>query len=275
MSTTANRTRGAVPTRVAAAVAALTLLALPAPAGAHGPGRTVLLTLTDGTSLTQLADNVGALGGRVLATLDLSDSLLVELPTGVGAPAGSAVIPDTPMKVNGTQTYYNSTVPTYRETIGAPAGSDRRRGCHGRPGRHRRRRRMADWTSSREARERVRRGPRATASATGPSSPGIIGGRGEFQGVAPRATSLDVQVADAEGNTSLSKVLAGLEAADRGDADVVNISLSTRQPAAPDVRPAGPGAGATLGRGRHGGRCRRQRRPDARDRRAPPAMTRS
>ncbi len=104
MSTTANRTRGAVPTRMAAAIAALSLLAMPVPAGAQGSGRTVLLTLTEGASLSQLADTVGALGGRVLATLELSDSLLVELPTGVGAPAGSAEIPDTPMKVNGTRT---------------------------------------------------------------------------------------------------------------------------------------------------------------------------
>ncbi len=120
MSTTANRTRGAVPTRMAAAIAALSLLAMPMPAGAQGSGRTVLLTLTDGVSLSQLADTVGALGGRVLSTLELSDSLLVELPKGVGAPAGSAEIPDTPMKVNGTQQYYDTEVPTYRETIGAP-----------------------------------------------------------------------------------------------------------------------------------------------------------
>ena len=116
MSTTANRTRGAVPTRMAAAIAALSLLAMPVPAGAQGSGRTVLLTLTEGASLTQLADTVGALGGRVLATLELSDSLLVELPKGVTAPAGSAEIPDTPMKVNGTQHRTPTpTVPTYRE----------------------------------------------------------------------------------------------------------------------------------------------------------------
>jgi len=120
MSTTANRTRGAVPTRMAAAIAALSLLAMPVPAGAQGSGRTVLLTLTEGASLTQLADTVGALGGRVLATLELSDSLLVELPKGVGAPAGSAEIPDTPMKVNGTRTLDESVeAPTYRATIGA------------------------------------------------------------------------------------------------------------------------------------------------------------
>ena len=125
MSTTANRTRGAVPTRMAAAIAALSLLAMPVPAGAQGSGRTVLLTLTEGASLTQLADTVGALGGRVLATLELSDSLLVELPKGVGAPAGSAEIPDTPMKVNGTRTVsYSATMPDLPRNDRRPIGSN-------------------------------------------------------------------------------------------------------------------------------------------------------
>ena len=125
MSTTANRTRGAVPTRMAAAIAALALLAMPMPAGAHGQSRTVLLTLTEGTNLSQLADNVAALGGRVLTTLEIADSLLVELPSGAALPAGSAEIPDTPMRVNGAkQKYYDTEVPTYLETIGAAA--DRR-----------------------------------------------------------------------------------------------------------------------------------------------------
>ena len=138
MSTTANRTRGAVPTRMAAAIAALSLLAMPVPAGAQGSGRTVLLTLTEGASLSQLADTVGALGGRVLATLELSDSLLVELPKGVGAPAGSAEIPDTPMKVNGTQQYYARHGPTYLRDDRCRQRTRARQGRDGRFGRHRR-----------------------------------------------------------------------------------------------------------------------------------------
>jgi serine protease AprX len=67
---------------------------------------------------------------------------------------------------------------------------------------------------------------------------GIIGGRGNYQGVAPGADMVDVQVADGEGNTSLSKVLAGLDAVnDRGDVDVVNISLSTSSPLPPVFDP--------------------------------------
>jgi serine protease AprX len=239
MSTTANRTRGAVPTRMAAAIAAVSLLAMPMPAGAQGSSRTVLLTLTDGVSLSQLADTVGALGGRVLSTLELSDSLLVELPKGVGAPAGSAEIPDTPMKVNGTQQYYDTEVPTYRQTIGAPTDPT--------PGRvvtvalvdtgvaaH------ADGLDGEGKVEHlnVSDGPKGDGLGHGTFLAGLIAGDGTFKGVAPGANILDVQVADAEGNTSLSKVLAGLDAvSDHGDVDVVNLSLSTDSPLPPSFDP--------------------------------------
>ena len=231
MSTTANRTRGAVPTRMAAAIAALSLLAMPVPAGAQGSGRTVLLTLTEGASLTQLADTVGSLGGRVLATLELSDSLLVELPKGVGAPAGSAEIPDTPMKVNGTQQYYKTMVPTYRETIGVPEGSELGEGVTvalidtgvaEAPG-------LA--TGVNVEHKNVSGADDGDGFGHGTFLAGIIAGRGSFPGVAPAAKLLDVQVADNEGNTSLSKVLTGLQfVSDRDDVDVLNLSLSTDNP---------------------------------------------
>jgi serine protease AprX len=231
MSTAANRTRGAVPTRMAAAIAALSLLAMPVPAGAQGSGRTVLLTLTEGASLTQLADTVIALGGRVLNTLELSDSLLVELPTGVGAPAGSAEIPDTPMKVNGTRTVsYPVTIPTYRDTIGIPSDSNYGEGVTIA---------LVDTGVALDANGLDHVTPVEVPGVDdtgdgfghGTFLAGIIGGRGIYKGVAPAADLLDVKVADDEGNTSLSLVLAGLDAvADRGDVDVVNISLSTKNP---------------------------------------------
>ena len=231
MSTTAIRTRGAVPTRLAAAIAALSLLAMPVPAGAQGSGRTVLLTLTEGASLSQLADTVGALGGRVLATLELSDSLLVELPQGVGAPAGAAEIPDTPMRVTSTRaTSYDVDSPTYRSTIGVPEGSNYGKGVTVA---------LLDTGVSPDAdglqhvKHVVVPGVKGTGDGFGHGTflAGIIGGRGLFPGVAPGADLLDVKVADDKGNTSLSRVLAGLDAvADRGDVDVVNISLSTDNP---------------------------------------------
>ena len=209
MSTTANRTRGAVPTRMAAAIAALSLLAMPVPAGAQGSGRTVLLTLTEGASLSQLADTVGALGGRVLATLELSDSLLVELPKGVGAPAGSAEIPDTPMKVNGAQTTDDEprSAPTYLETIGATDPGAGKGVTVA----------LVDTGVSRNVEGlghvehvNVTSAEDGDGFGHGTFLAGLIGGRGHFKGVAPAANLVDVQVADENGETSLSKVLAGL-----------------------------------------------------------------
>ncbi|HSO04543.1 MAG TPA: S8 family serine peptidase, partial [Candidatus Limnocylindrales bacterium] len=195
----------------------------------------MLLTLTEGASLSQLADTVGALGGRVLATLELSDSLLVELPTGVGAPAGSAEIPDTPMKVNGTRTYTDATVPTYLETIDAASGRPLGKGVTialvdtG----------VADVPDLSHVKHiNVSGAPAGDGLGHGTFLAGIIGGRGEFTGVAPAATLIDVQVADEEGSTSLSKVLTGLQTvANRRDVDVVNISLSTGSPLPPAFDP--------------------------------------
>jgi serine protease AprX len=223
---------------MAAALAAISLLAMPVPAGAQGSGRTVLLTLTEGASLTQLADTVGALGGRVLATLELSDSLLVELPTGVGAPAGSAEIPDTPMKVNGTQQYYDAKVPTYRATIGLDEDSNLGEGVTVA---------LVDTgvaeadglkTGVNVEHKNVSGAAQGDGLGHGTFLAGLIAGRGEFKGVAPAAKLLDVQVADAQGNTTLSKVLAGLDAViDHGDVDVVNISLSSGSPLPPSFDP--------------------------------------
>jgi serine protease AprX len=191
--------------------------------------------LTEGASLTQLADTVGSLGGRVLATLELSDSLLVELPKGVGAPAGSAEIPDTPMKVNGTQQYYETTEPTYRDTIGLAPGEDYGKDVTVA---------LIDTGVSGEAvgldqvkHVNVSDGPDGDGLGHGTFLAGLIGGRGTFPGVAPQATILDVQVADSKGNTSLWKVLEGLDVAGKSGAQVVNLSLSTDSPLPPSFDP--------------------------------------
>ena len=238
MSTTANRTRGAVPTKVAAAAAALALLAVPAPAsGSQGThGRTALLTLTSGASLAHLAASVSALGGRVLETLDLSDSLLVQLPAGVPVPAGAAEVPDVPMSVNGTRTSFDATVPTYRETIGLDASqTDLGAGVTVAlvdtgvdP--------AADGLA-RVEHVNVSGGRNGDGLGHGTFLAGIIGGNGLHKGVAPAANLVDVQVADEEGRTSLVKVLRGLEAVEDADADVVNLSLSTDSPLPPGFDP--------------------------------------
>jgi serine protease AprX len=236
MSTMANRTRGAVPTRMAAAIAALSLLAMPVPAGAQGSGRTVLLTLTDGVSLTQLADTVGTLGGRVLATLELSDTLLVELPMGVGAPAGSAEIPDTPMKVNGARTYSTATEPTFLQTVGATGDSSVGEGVTvalldtG----------VAEVAGLVHVENLAIPGVEKGTDGLGHGTflAGIIGGREVgYRGVAPGATLVDIKVADNAGNTSLARVLAGLELVKQQQVDVLNVSLSTGSPLPPGFDP--------------------------------------
>ena len=80
-------------------------------------------------------------------------------------------------------------------------------------------------------------GPDGDGLGHGTFLAGLIGGSGEFSGVAPGADILDVQVADAKGNTSLSRVLAGLQAASDAGADVVNLSLSTQSPLPPAFDP--------------------------------------
>lgn len=230
-----NRSRGAVPTKMAAAIAAMALLAVPAPAGADGSSRTVLLTLNDEVSLSQLSDAVQTMGGRVLQTLEIADSLLVELPAGVAVPAGAAIVPDTPMKVNGTQTYYETTKPTYRKTIRAGRSSLGEGVTVA----------LLDTGVASDAdglghveHVNVSGADQGDGLGHGTFLAGIIGGRGKFKGVAPGADLVDVQVADAEGNTSLRKVLSGLDAvSDRGDIDVLNISLSTESPLPPWLDP--------------------------------------
>ena len=239
MSTNANRTRGAVPTKLVAAAAALAMLAAPLPAAAGGSSRTVLLTLTGSTSLSQLAESVSTLGGRVVETLGLADSLLVELPSGVTAPTGATEVPDVAMKVNSTRTAGGSAIDglTYRETIGLDdTRADLGAGVTVA---------LVDTgvaeTSGLGAVDHVRvDGITDTDNdgyGHGTFLAGIINGTGTHEGVAPAATVLDVKVAGSDGETSLSKVLQGLELAAEGDADVVNLSLSSGSPLPPAVDP--------------------------------------
>ncbi len=80
-------------------------------------------------------------------------------------------------------------------------------------------------------------GPDGDGLGHGTFLAGLIAGSGTFSGVAPQATVLDVQVADAKGNTSLWKVLEGLDAAFEGGAQVINLSLSTDSPLPPSFDP--------------------------------------
>jgi serine protease AprX len=233
MTTSAIRGRRA-PVGAVAAAAALALLATPLPASGSAPSRTALLTLTDGSSLSELAGRVAAVGGSVLETLDLADSLLVRIPSGVPVPAGAAEVPDVPMRVNSAMTSSSPALPTYRDTIDAPA--DAGEGAT-----------VALVDTGVAELEALGDVEHLAVDGTGFGDgfghgtflAGIIRGTEELPGVAPAATLIDVKVADAEGATSLSKVLAGLEmVGDRSDVvDVVNLSLSSDAPLPPGFDP--------------------------------------
>jgi serine protease AprX len=234
-------TRGGIPLRIVAAAATAALLAAPLQAAAQGPQRTALLTLTDGTSLSQLADSVVALGGRVVASLDIADALLVELPEDAVVPAGATEVPDVAMRVNGAGTPASvpaGSAPTYRETIGAPDDDQLGAGVTVA---------LVD-TGVHPAAKGLDHVERLSVTGVaqddldgyghGTFLAGIVASAGPNPGVAPAANLLDVKVADAKGDTSLSKVLAGLQAiAEDGRADVVNISLSSDTPLPPGFDP--------------------------------------
>ncbi len=235
MSTSANRTRGAVPTRLAALLAAASLLAMPSPAHADPAGRIALLTLDEGVPVSEVVQSVSRAGGVVLSTMDLSGSMIVRLPVGVGAPAGAREIPDVAMQVNGTQQFYESLEPTYRQTLRAPEGDDAGKGVTVA---------VLDTGVAPDAaglghvqHVNVTGAPDGDGLGHGTFLASLIGGRGAWPGVAPGADLLDVQVADAEGNTSLSLVLQGLEEVADADVDVLNVSLSTESPLPPEYDP--------------------------------------
>ena len=223
-----------------AAVAALVtplLGGFTAPASAD---TTLLLSVTDGDLSAATAD-VTHSGGQVLQVFEIADALLVSLPAGVTAPAGTIVVPDRPMEFTAT-TQADGPVSSYRETIGdtdALDGSGVTVALIDTG--------VADTGEVDVEHVNVSGGPRGDGLGHGTFLAGLIAGNGaasdgRYQGVAPGAKVLDVQVADQDGSTSLSKVLAGLDAvAERRAADpslkVVNLALSTGSPLTPQLDP--------------------------------------
>ncbi len=215
-----------------AAATALALLAAPLQATAGGGSRTVLLTTSGSTSLSSLADRVVELGGRILSSLDVADTLVVELPVGAPSPAGAAVVPDVAMQVDSAATALpEGQEQTHLGTIGATGDDSLGVGV-----------RVALVDTG------VADHPDLAGHVDNPSGDGY--GHGTFMAgliasVAPGASILDVKVAADDGTTSLSQVLEGLQTvadantndADDDDVDVVNLSLSTDSPLPPSFDP--------------------------------------
>jgi serine protease AprX len=226
---------GGTRTKVAAVAATAAMLAMPLPATGGVTTRSALLTATGSTSLEALAESVTDLGGRVVQTLGLSDTLLVELPAGAGLPVGAAEIADVALKPSGvSRKSEEATVSTFRETIGAPADSNAGAGVKvalvdtG----------VADVAGLEHVTHlAVADVGEGDGAGHGTFLAGLIGGRGSAPGVAPGAELIDVKVAGATGETSLSKVLSGLEMVADQDVDVLNLSLSTESPLPPAADP--------------------------------------
>jgi len=244
-----HRRRGGL--MLGASVAALaTAFALGAPAtGATVPGTTTLLSLQGSPlSTASAAAWVDAHGGEVLAVYDVADAMLVTLPAGQDVPAGVVAVADVALHVTGAAGLQAAAADvkgaTYRATIAAPADlagagvtvavvdtgvSD-----------------VADL-AGRVTHVNVSGGAAGDGLGHGTFMAGLVAGdgtssSGTYVGVAPAARILDVQVATADGTTSLSRVLAGLQAvsdAARADSSVrvVSLALSTGSPLPPSADP--------------------------------------
>ena len=233
----------------AAIAASATALALGAPTVAAAPpveATTSLLSIIDASTPAQISAAVAAHGGSVLGVYEVADALLVSLPVGTTAPAGTVVVADVALHVTSSTSTATADRKgaTYRTTIDAPASAtgDGVTVALVDTG-------VADVAdlAGRVHHVNVSGGPAGDGLGHGTFVAGLIAGSGRsshgtYTGVAPDAEILDVQVATADGTTSLVRVLAGLQAvanAARVDRTlkVVSLALSTGNPLPPQADP--------------------------------------
>ncbi|MGD9956790.1 MAG: S8 family serine peptidase [Candidatus Nanopelagicales bacterium] len=244
----AGRRSGLALGAVLAASAMTFALGAPATGAATATGAPTLLTV-QGSALSPdaAAAWVTSQGGQVLAVYDVADALLVTLPAGVTPPAGAVSVADVPMHLTAAPTATAASDvkgATYRATIGAPASATGAgvtvavvdTGVAD----------VADL-AGRLTHVNVSGGAAGDGLGHGTFMAGLVAGDGSssggtYTGVAPGARILDIQVATADGSTSLSRVLAGLQAvadAAKGDPSVrvVSLALSTGDPLPPSADP--------------------------------------
>ena len=232
-----------------------------APAARHD----VVVTGPDGADAA--ARVVRTAGGTVLAPLPLVEGVAARLPRGAVLPAGWSVTPQRTLTTADTHDTGGDTgggtggagpVPTLRQTLGLPAGGAEGAGVT-----------VAvvdtgvadvpDLAGRVSGRVDVTGGDgeddRGDGHGHGTFMAGIVAGSGAssgglHRGIAPRAEVLDVKVADAQGSTDLISVLLGLQwVDDRGDVDVVNLSLSSGSPMPYQVDPLTQALGALWRKG--------------------------
>jgi serine protease AprX len=196
--------------------------------------------------LTSLTTELRAAGASVVARLSIADAVVVEVPSTWQAPTGVATAADRPMTVAGNADDSQSGVRQGGQ--GPNNGSDDSFDGDGvtvavvDTG-------VADVPDLRGSVQHVNvsGAPRGDGYGHGTFLAGLIASSGAssdglYRGVAPKANILDVQVAAADGSTSLLRVLAGLQAvavrARRDDSlRVVNLSLSADDPGISGIDP--------------------------------------
>jgi serine protease AprX len=254
-SSLAARTRPTARSWRAVAVVTLAVaLVLPvgASSGASQPMATPMVRQlawwADGNAagLTSLTTRLRAAGASVVARLSIADAVVVEVPSTWQAPRGVATAADRPMSVAGNA---DDSQPGVRHGEQGPgnASDDSFDGDGvtvavvdtGVAD-------VADLAGSVEH-VNVSGAPRGDGYGHGTFLAGLIASSGAssgglYRGVAPKANILDVQVAAADGSTSLLRVLAGLQAvAERARRDdslrVVNLSLSADDPGFSGIDP--------------------------------------
>jgi serine protease AprX len=208
-----------------------------------GLQRNILMLPTDAwASLGNLRASVLSGGGRVVSVYPVAHSVVVDVPVRWKAPSGVVEVADRTLAVTGAPS--GEATSTMRATVGG-ATSDGGAGITVA---------VVDTgvaavgdLSGRVSHVSVVPGPQGDGFGHGTFVAGLVAGSGasssgRFAGIAPAAKVLDVRVASASGETSLSLVLAGLQAvSDRRAVDpslrVLNLSLSEDSPVPPSLDP--------------------------------------
>lgn len=225
--------------------AAAIALAAPLLTGAVTPGSSqneVLLSVAGG-DLSVVSADVTHSGGQVLQSFPIAGALLVSLPDGVRPPVGTIPVPDQAFSFNSAPTTTTAEpVNSYRSAIRTPESATGEGVTVALVDTG-----VADTGEVDVDHVNVSGGPAGDGLGHGTFLSGLIAGNGAasdgaYRGVAPGADVLDVQVATADGSTSLSRVLAGLQAvSDRAATDpsvkVVTLALSTGSPLPPYLDP--------------------------------------
>ena len=221
------------PRCVAVAVLAVTAVTV-TPASAR-PADEVMrdVVVSAAGSVDRAAAAVRSVGGRVTAYLPLIGAVAAEVPTRARFAPGTSVVPDRPVRATGADVAATTAAGTVQQTIGLSDGPHGAgvtvavvdTGVADHP----------DLAGRIVAHINTSDSPAGDGYGHGTFVAGLIAGSGasstgRWPGVATAARILDVQVADADGTTSLSNVLRGLQAvADRPATEgvrIVNLAMS-------------------------------------------------